>query len=209
MAVPTDPPAPRRPRMTGADRRVAILASARAAFAEKGFQGAGTAAISRAAGCSEAILYRHFDSKRALLLAVLEEEITSRVREGRAIAPSGGAESAAAMPAALEARLADPEMVVTIRLILLALSISGDPEVSAAVGRLFETVRAPVRRMLEAGQAAGRVRGDLDPELLTWLWHGLFLVALVRTSIADDGVALGAVDAARLLAGLLGPPPAD
>ena len=193
--------------MSAGDRRAAILAAARTAFAERGFQGAGTAAISRAAGCSEAILYRHFDSKRALLLAVLEEEITTRVREGRAIAPAAGADPATALPAALAVRLGDGEMVVTIRLVLLALSMSDDPEVSAAIGALFETVRAPLRRLMEQGQSMGSVRDDIDPELLTWLWHGLFLVALVRTSIADDGVARQAIDAGRALAEVLAPPP--
>ena len=53
----------------------------------------------------------------------------------------------------------------------------------------------------------GSVRDDIDPELLTWLWHGLFLVALVRTSIADDGVARQAIDAGRALAEVLAPPP--
>lgn len=206
MTGATTPPSPRRPRMNATDRRAAILAAARAAFARSGYQGAGTAAIAAAAGCSEAILYRHFDSKRALLLAVLHEEIAGRVREGRAIAPPAGADPATALPASLAARLGDREMIVTVRLVLLALSMSDDPEVSAAVGALFETVRAPLRRLLEEGQSAGSVRDDIDPELVTWLWHGLFLVALVRTSIADDGAALRAVDAARLLAGLLAPP---
>ena len=153
--APTPPP-PRRPRMNATDRRAAILAAARAAFARSGYQGAGTAAIAAAAGCSEAILYRHFDSKRDLLLAVLDEEIAGRVREGRAIAPPDGADPATALPAALAARLDDGEMVVTIRLVLLALTMSDDPEVSAAIGSLFESVRAPLRRLLEEGQFDGR-----------------------------------------------------
>lgn len=194
--------------MSAADRRAAILAAARAVFAESGYQGAGTATIAGAAGCSEAILYRHFDSKRALLLAVLHEEVEGRLQGGRAMTPPPGADPVAGLADTLRARLDDGEMAVTIRLILLALSMSGDPEVADAIRALFQTIRAPLRAVLEAGQRAGTIRDDVDPEVLTWLWHGLFLVAGVRNSVAADGVALQAVEAARVLTEALAPRPA-
>ena len=53
---------------------------------------------------------------------------------------------------------------------------------------------------------AGAIRGDLDPDAVTWLWHGLFLAAAARQAMAGDAAALGAVDAARVLAALLEPP---
>ena len=194
--------------MSGEDRRAAILAAARRAFAERGYQGAGTARIAEAAGCSEAILYRHFPSKRDLLLEVLRAEVEGRVAGGRAMAPPPGVDPASALPEVLRARLGDGEMVVTIRLILLALSMSGDPEVAQAVRALFHGARAPVRAALEQGQRNGSVRDDVDPEILTWLWHGLFVVAGVRNALADDGVAGEAIEAARVLAAALAPPAA-
>jgi AcrR family transcriptional regulator len=192
--------------MRGEDRRRALLAAARVQFARHGFHGAGTAAIARDAGCSEAILYRHFSSKRELLVEVLRAEVEGRLADGRAIAPPPGADPADAMAAALAARLADGEMAVTARLILLAISMSGDPEIGGAVVEAFAAVRAPLRAALAAAQDAGAVRGDIDPEVLTWLWHGLFMLAAVRNTMADDGVAHGAVDAARALSRLLAPP---
>lgn len=127
--------------------------------------------------------------------------MSGRVESGRAIAPPPGV----ALASVLKARLDDGEMVVTIRLILLAISLSGDPEIAAALRALFQTVRTPLREALGAGQRAGRIRDDIDPELLTWLWHGLFLVAGVRNTLATDGVALQAVDAAEVLGALLAP----
>ncbi len=202
---PPAPPATRRPRVPGPERRALILRAAREAFARDGFHGAGTAAIARAAGCSEAVLYRHFPSKKALLLAALEQEVSGRMATGRAMAPPAGTDPQAGLPETLDARLHDPEMTTTARLILLAIGMTGDPEVSDAVVGAFGNVRRPLGAALEAGQASGSVRSDLDPELLTWLWHGLFLVAAVRNGIRDDGTALAAVDAARLLADLTGP----
>jgi hypothetical protein len=66
-------------------------------------------------------------------------------------------------------------------------------------------VRERLRAAVEAAQAAGRIRSDVDPELLAWLWHGLLLVAVVRRSISDDGAAMEAVSAAEVLERLLRP----
>jgi AcrR family transcriptional regulator len=195
--------APPRTRMAGPERRQAILAAAREQFALHGFHGAGTAAIARAAGCSEAVLYRHFPSKKALLAAVLEQERWSGPPDASAhsLPPS----SAVSLPDLLTARLADPDTRITTRVILLAISLSDDPEISPTVVRAFATVRARIRAVIEAAQADGRLRSDVDPELLTWMWHGLLLVAAVRQIISDDGSAGEAVEAARVLEELLRP----
>jgi hypothetical protein len=50
------------------------------------------------------------------------------------------------------------------------------------------------------------VRGDVDAETLTWLWHGLMLAGAVRDAIAPDGAARASLDAADVLAGMLRPP---
>lgn len=201
-----DPEAVTRARVPGPERRAMILQAARTAFARGGFHGAATAEIARSAGCSEAVLYRHFPSKKALLVATLQEEQRGRLETGRAVAPPPGADPVAALPEVLAERLVDEEMTTTARLILLTVSLAGDPEVGDAVVEAFEKVRAPLRAALQAGRDAGSVRDDIDPELLTWLWHGLFMVASVRNSMREDGRALVAVDAARALAGLMRPP---
>ncbi|MEU0570494.1 helix-turn-helix domain-containing protein [Nonomuraea sp. NPDC005983] len=52
-----------------------ILDAAEQAIHEYGMAGATTKRIARLAGCSEALLYKHFDGKEALLLAVLLERL--------------------------------------------------------------------------------------------------------------------------------------
>ena len=58
-------------RLTGPERREAIIAAVRGVFAEKGFHGTTTRALAQAAGVSEALLFKHFPSKEALYSAVL------------------------------------------------------------------------------------------------------------------------------------------
>src|SRR5947199_9979480 len=74
--------APRRPRsetgrpperMRKADRKRQLLAHAKQLFVTLGYQHTTTEKIARAAGVSEPVLYRHFPSKKALFLEVLQE----------------------------------------------------------------------------------------------------------------------------------------
>ena len=67
--------APRPNARSGAqgDTRSRILACARAEFAEKGFAGARTESIVRAAGVNPNLLYHYFGSKEQLFVAVMEE----------------------------------------------------------------------------------------------------------------------------------------
>jgi AcrR family transcriptional regulator len=54
-------------------RRARILEGAGQVFAEKGYHNANTKEIAAAAGVAEGTIYNYFESKRALLFALLEE----------------------------------------------------------------------------------------------------------------------------------------
>ena len=60
-------------RLTAPERRLDLVTTARRMFTEGSYRGTTTAAIAKAAGVSEPILYRHFASKRDLYLAVLDD----------------------------------------------------------------------------------------------------------------------------------------
>lgn len=59
-------------RLASEERRKAIVAAVRGAFAEKGFYGTTTRVLAQTAGVSEALLYKHFPSKESLYAAMLE-----------------------------------------------------------------------------------------------------------------------------------------
>jgi AcrR family transcriptional regulator len=59
--------------MRKADRKLQLLAQAKQLFVTLGYQNTTTEKIARAAGVSEPVLYRHFESKKALFLEVLRE----------------------------------------------------------------------------------------------------------------------------------------
>ncbi len=64
-----------RPRLSHDARREQIVSASLALFARRGFSGATTRALSRAAGVSEALIYRLFPTKRALYNAIIQRQI--------------------------------------------------------------------------------------------------------------------------------------
>jgi AcrR family transcriptional regulator len=60
-------------RLTADERRNAIVESATKVFAENGFHGTTTRELAKAAGVSEALLYKHFPSKESLYTAMLAQ----------------------------------------------------------------------------------------------------------------------------------------
>ena len=58
------------PRLSAEARKEAIVEAVRDVFAEKGFEGTTTRDLAKAAGVSEALLYKHFPSKESLYAAM-------------------------------------------------------------------------------------------------------------------------------------------
>lgn len=69
-------------RLSSDERRLKILQAATAAFARSGYREASMEEIARAAGITKPVLYDHFASKEALLLAVLEDVRDRLLSEG-------------------------------------------------------------------------------------------------------------------------------
>ncbi|HTL62627.1 MAG TPA: TetR/AcrR family transcriptional regulator [Nitrospira sp.] len=66
----------RPPRPTSQQRQAGLIAAAASLFAAKGFNGTTTKEIARAAGVSEALVFKHFPTKHALYRAILAEKVT-------------------------------------------------------------------------------------------------------------------------------------
>jgi len=69
-------------RMNREDRRISIVNAAANIFSERGYHGASVREIARAANVSEALLYRHFSSKKALYNSLgdyIEHQISTLV----------------------------------------------------------------------------------------------------------------------------------
>lgn len=179
--------------------RERILDAAAVVLAERGIAGATTRELARAAGCSEALLYKHFADKQELFIAVLDERMP-RIEFDEAASPE------------LDAMLR--ELVVALLAFFvptfpMAASIFGAPELLAehrdgVRSRGFgpEGVVRRVQALLESRRAAGGIRADADLEtaarmLVGFAFHRAFLSAYAGESavpgaeaLAERGVAL-------------------
>ncbi len=134
-----------KPRMTAADRRTAILAAARLAFAEGAYHEVSLDSVAERAGVSKALLYEHFDSKRELYQAMLEMHTADLV--GRI-----GAAVSAAEPG-------EPRLLAGLNAFLdfvqdrrggwrVIFRNAGDPDVAASLAELRDGVAAAVAALM-------------------------------------------------------------
>lgn len=150
-------------------RRLVIIDAALTVFAERGYDGATTAAICRQAGIGSGTFFHYFPTKLDLLLAILTLG-TDEVREAAAVYadrtdPLGvlldivrqGADDAA-----------DPRMPGFVRAVG---GVMHQPDVAATLEEDARAQRDLLRPWVEKAQRAGEIRTDLTPDrIVSWLY---------------------------------------
>lgn len=194
----------RRTRMNSAERRTAIIEAARPIFAEHGYHATSTADIARAARCSEALLYRHFSSKHALLLAVLEEG--AAIAQERLYDTVADADDPFATLCSKWAELsADDEYRNVLRVRAQAATLSQEPDLRELLASIRETFRGIIRDALATSQARGHIRPEVDIDDLGRLYGGLTFAAAFATAIEGSAEAARLGHAAETLAAIVRP----
>lgn len=175
-------------RMTGDERRSQILQVAIKLFSQYGFRGTTTKEIARAAGVSEAMVFRHFATKDELYHAILDWKAC----EGRAVNP---------MEAMCDAMAAKDDEQVFYKMILNALNKhESDPEFmrllfhAALEGHeLAEIFIAenivPIYEFLSAyivqRQQDGAIRQNLNPRVIVRALVGMMIHHALNNSLWD------------------------
>jgi AcrR family transcriptional regulator len=143
----------RTARRRPAERPAEIIEAAATVFGRQGYDRATTREIAALAGVSEGTLYRYFDSKRDILLAVIDQMGESHVHALDGLEPGTFEEVLARMVAQqMHAAARHPLMILMLQQAML------DPE----VGRHFDALIAETQdRIMERFRqlvAAGAVR---------------------------------------------------
>jgi len=168
------------PRLPAAERRARIEEAGARLFAERGYAETTVEEIVAAAGVTKPMLYRHFESKRDLHLALLERhrDALAAAALDRYVAAGGDLE--ASLPAMLDAWFAHvEEHPYTWR--LLFRDTTGDPQVLALHAELQRRQRAadvalirefaPHLSQAELEPLGEIVRSSLTGLALWWLDH--------------------------------------
>jgi TetR/AcrR family fatty acid metabolism transcriptional regulator len=171
------------------DKRARILEAAILVFARHGYHGARVSDIAREAGIAYGLVYHYFRNKEEILASVFEERWSGflAVVEVIASGPRTSTEKLEAIAAIiLNAFRVKPDWVKVLVLEIQRSSRFSDPERIRAVGRLFEQVA----RILRAGQEAGELRRDVDPQVACFVFLGaldLAITSLVLGLTRIDG----------------------
>jgi TetR/AcrR family fatty acid metabolism transcriptional regulator len=171
------------------DKRARILEAAIHVFARHGYHGARVSDIAREAGIAYGLVYHYFRNKEEILASVFEERWSAFVRVVEAIAsgPKSAHEKLEAVASIiLNAFRVRPDWVKVLVLEIQRSSRFADPERIRAVGRLFEQVA----RIVRAGQEAGELRRDVDPQVACFVFLGaldLAITSLVLGLTRIDG----------------------
>jgi len=164
------PPSATRQLSTAAERRETLIEAAVAAFAEHGFHGTPTTEIAKAAGISQAYLFRLFPTKSALYVAAVERcyvRLAATMREAAGQARERGEPPLEAMGHAYAALLQDR---TTLRATLQAFAAAAGEDAA---------IREAVRRGFGELYALAEELGGADPERLrTFFAKGMLMTVL-------------------------------
>ena len=141
--------------------REKLLAGAKRCLYERGYGRTTTRDIVEASGANLASIGYHFGSKEALLLAVLEARDERQTERWRGIVDAGGLETVRRLADIATSWIEDPE-VARLHAVLLAESLDPSSPMHEYFARRQSALRKDLRRAIEAGQARGEIRDDVD-----------------------------------------------
>ena len=135
-------------------QRTRILEAARICFDNSGFHSASMATIAETAGMSPGLIYRYFENKNAIILAIIEEQLNMarhKIRELRAAEDIG-----TALLEYFDAQ-DDPArpQISTALFLEMSAAATRDPEIAEAIQRFDKTVIAELKDWLSRSPEEG------------------------------------------------------
>jgi AcrR family transcriptional regulator len=174
--TPTASPT-KRTLSTAEERREAVLEAGMAVFAERGFLGTPTTEVAKAAGISQAYLFRLFPTKSDLVCAVVgrsNERLLSTMAAAVAKAKATGADPFESMAEAYSELLADRTMLLTQ--VHQHAAAAALPEIAAAARAMFEKLYNLV----------AEATGAEPEELHKFFATGMLLNVMAAIGATDD-----------------------
>jgi len=176
-----------RKRIRGEERREQILRCSIGVFAKSNFQSARVADIAASAGISEAMVYKHFPSKKNLFIEALQyisERLMSRLEE-EVKKEQDPLRAIRQMMSTFSDPMVNPPEEVRVR--SKAISEIDDKEIADRLHRDHETFMRFIGSLIVRGMEEGKVRKDLDMETMLLLLDavGMFVETLKILSFGD------------------------
>lgn len=190
----------------GRAKRAEILDRAEAMFAEVGYQGASLREIAARCGISHTGLKHHFDSKEALLLAVLERRDESAQRWARSDGASG-AEELRRLPAVIADNATKPYIIELFATLSSEAAAPSHPAHAFFADR-YRRIADSLTDAYRAARDSLALRIDVDPSTAARELIALMDGLQIQWLYDPQGLDMAALVAAHLDRQLLDPPAA-
>jgi AcrR family transcriptional regulator len=162
-------------RMRKADRKRQLMDHAKQLFVTFGYQHTTTEKIAQAAGVTEPVLYRHFDSKKTLFLEVLDDIRAATILRWQT-ETAKIADPTVRLDAIVELYLGSQvEHAVDFHIMHRSLVETNDEEVAGCLRTFYLDSEKMLAQVIREGQETGAFRKDLDPRVGAW--------ELIRTAL--------------------------
>ena len=185
-------------RLKAAQRREQLIAVATKLFAKTGYDATTTADIAKAAGVTEPILYRHFESKQELFVAIVRD-VSATTMKGWNDLITGVSDPADKIRRVSQAI---PDHIKkfgdSYHVLHGALSTSRDKKVLAVMKEHYRQIEDFFARIVSEGQKSGAFNKSISPQAAAWQFCmsgiGYAMVSL-NLGMIDRGIVNQVIDA--------------
>ncbi|HET8912958.1 MAG TPA: TetR/AcrR family transcriptional regulator [Ktedonobacteraceae bacterium] len=172
------------------DRREQIIKAAMHVFAQKGYARATNRDVAREAGITTGLIYYYFESKEALLKAVLEErspfQILAQITPEMLELPP---EILLPQLILRVLRIVENEEFLGILRVLLS-ELLHDPQMLSLPTTFIQRMLSFLGMYFQAQISKGTVRPDIKADVVTHMMAGSILTFVVRRQLLHDPEAL-------------------
>jgi AcrR family transcriptional regulator len=171
------------------EKRRHILDAAEGCFQRDGFRGASIGDICAAARMSPGHLYHYFDSKEAIIEAILESRLEREAAIVGELTMTPNADLVTAVCGWLDGRVKDVQAHGTSLGLEMRAESARNPAIAKIASRADRGVRELLSRLVREGQERGQVDPALDPDSVAVVVHsiifGLNRLGAIRDSTFD------------------------
>jgi AcrR family transcriptional regulator len=155
-----------------------------------GLGGLTTRKIAERVGFTEAALFRHYPTKQALLLALMDRLEDLLVEPIARIAADGAGGAAERLERMVRHHTRVVRQFNSLPIILLAeASVSGDEALVGRMRAIFERYLSLLEKVVRAGQAHGEIVGAIQPDCIAMLLLGAPAGLAIRHRLLPDATA--------------------
>lgn len=191
--------APNNKRLCAEERKKDVLKSAINAFGKSNYRATRMADIAAEAGVSEAMLYKHFESKKVLFLSILENvsyRTATTIGKGFEEEPDALKLLRRLLITYYNQIQEHPNL---LKLHFQAVSEIDDEEIGGRIKNDHEVYVNNIKALIRKGLEQGTVRKDVEIDPIAWLFNGIgvlisMMVLLGRENEIQRGIADKMID---------------